>query len=535
MRAPPATARLLMLAASLALLVYALVVCAWQCDDAYITFRVVRNALEGHGLTWNPGERVQVFTHPLFMLLALAVHGVMGEVYYAMTFVCAGLAVGVAVGLVAASRERPALAVLLVLVLASSRAFVDFAVSGLENPLLEVLLLVGVSACGAEPYRRRTLLATLALSLAFLTRADAVLLLGPAWLWAVARRRPAVGAMLIGASPAIAWELFSLVYYGSLVPNTALAKLNLELSLASQFTSGVAYLRASLVADPVTLVATLCAVGVALLRGDARARCLALGSILYFGYVLRIGGDFMNGRFLGAPLVLALAAVAIAEREREPQGDRALALAGFGALVYGFLFAGSPLRSGIAYGTDRPMTAYVDAAGVADERAVYYPYTGLLPVLVHHSEAIERGELPMPPFPTSAFGADFARGAERVQVYGQVGFFGYHARGKTVIDLWSLCDPLLARIPYVPDRFHRIGHYPRPLPAGYVESRVQGRNVIHDPGLRSAYDDILRVVSGPVFTRERFAAIRRLATGAHSAAFARARGPAGVPSLATPR
>ena len=39
---------------------------AWLCDDAYISFRVVENAVSGHGLRWNVADRVQVFTHPLW-------------------------------------------------------------------------------------------------------------------------------------------------------------------------------------------------------------------------------------------------------------------------------------------------------------------------------------------------------------------------------------------------------------------------------------------------------------------------------------
>lgn len=36
-------------------------------DDAYITLRYVRNLLSGKGLAWNPGERVEGFTHPLWL------------------------------------------------------------------------------------------------------------------------------------------------------------------------------------------------------------------------------------------------------------------------------------------------------------------------------------------------------------------------------------------------------------------------------------------------------------------------------------
>src|SRR4051812_35898548 len=47
---------------------------AWIGDDAYITFRVVWNFVHGYGLTFNPDERVQAFTHPLWTFVIAAVH-----------------------------------------------------------------------------------------------------------------------------------------------------------------------------------------------------------------------------------------------------------------------------------------------------------------------------------------------------------------------------------------------------------------------------------------------------------------------------
>ncbi len=38
-------------------------------DDAYITLRTVDNFINGYGLTWNISERVQAYTHPLWMFL----------------------------------------------------------------------------------------------------------------------------------------------------------------------------------------------------------------------------------------------------------------------------------------------------------------------------------------------------------------------------------------------------------------------------------------------------------------------------------
>ena len=51
------------------LFVIILIRSAWVCDDAYITLRTVDNLYHGYGLTWNPGVRVQTYTHPLWMLI----------------------------------------------------------------------------------------------------------------------------------------------------------------------------------------------------------------------------------------------------------------------------------------------------------------------------------------------------------------------------------------------------------------------------------------------------------------------------------
>jgi len=40
-----------------------------QVDDAYISYRYAENLVNGHGLVWNPGERVEGFTNPLWTLL----------------------------------------------------------------------------------------------------------------------------------------------------------------------------------------------------------------------------------------------------------------------------------------------------------------------------------------------------------------------------------------------------------------------------------------------------------------------------------
>src|SRR6516162_6013646 len=68
---------------------------SWLSEDAYITYRVVDNFVHGYGLRWNPLERVQVYTHPLWVLSLLPLHWAVSDIYVAGTLLslaCSGLA-----------------------------------------------------------------------------------------------------------------------------------------------------------------------------------------------------------------------------------------------------------------------------------------------------------------------------------------------------------------------------------------------------------------------------------------------------------
>src|SRR5262245_50258912 len=55
---------------------------AWLCDDAYITLRVADNFLHGYGLRWNTMERVQAYTHPLWLSVLIVFYWLTGNAYY---------------------------------------------------------------------------------------------------------------------------------------------------------------------------------------------------------------------------------------------------------------------------------------------------------------------------------------------------------------------------------------------------------------------------------------------------------------------
>lgn len=49
--------------------VIVLIKSAWMGDDAFITMRTIDNFVNGYGLRWDLLERVQTFTHPLWLFL----------------------------------------------------------------------------------------------------------------------------------------------------------------------------------------------------------------------------------------------------------------------------------------------------------------------------------------------------------------------------------------------------------------------------------------------------------------------------------
>ncbi len=499
---------------------------AWVCDDSFITFRTIDNLVRGHGLTWNVAERVQTFTHPLWMLLLAAVYLVTHEAYYtvmAVSILISGVTAWWLVTRVAAS---PLGALLAVVVLTLSKAYVDYSTSGLENPLTFLLLVLFVSCCmsgrpqsgqvRADPEQPRPNLQDLAqqprpLALALIAgltatnRMDALLLVLPVLIAALRSLswRGRLATCILGFSPFLAWEAFAIVYYGFPFPNSAYAKLATGIPRIDLIRQGLHYFGNSLWIDPVTLVAVGAGALFVARRRVLEEMLLMTGVGLYVAYVLWIGGDFMSGRFLAAPLVVA--AAILARWRPEAPGVFAL-LPCLAVALVGLTTPNSPVYSGADYSAKHREDS-TDAARITDERAFYYQETGLLLA----------GRDVIMPYPSVAREAMQARdrGAKVVARFG-VGFFGYFVGPSVfIVEPWAITDPLLARLPVPAGAPWRIGHFRRDIPAGYEETLRDGVNRIADPRVARLYDAIVVVTRGPLFTGRRLQEIWKLNTGAY--------------------
>jgi len=148
-----------------------------MCDDAFITVRAVQNLLAGRCFAFNGDERVMGFTSPPWAVLLIVPRKIASDPFFTPMLLNAFVAMFGAWLLVYRTGSNRALALLAAVLLAFSRAFVDFSTSGLENSLIYAML--GLFAI--EVFRERPRLDRLGLwaSLLWATRMDSVLIGAP--------------------------------------------------------------------------------------------------------------------------------------------------------------------------------------------------------------------------------------------------------------------------------------------------------------------------------------------------------------------
>lgn len=484
----------------LALFGLVLVRTAWLSDDAFITLRTIDNVANGYGLRWNPAERVQSFTHPLWLLLLTPFYAVTREPFYTTLALQAVLSLAT-VALLARRVARSAARALLVLaVVISSKAFVDFSTAGLENPLTHILLLTfWIVWQRPSPSRQTIGLLWTITSLVMLCRQDLILLIGPA---AVAATLTGPAGtfrwVLAGVTPLVAWEAFSFVYYGVLVPNTALAKVSTGIPLSALAAQGVRYWQATSLFDPITIATIVMGTTVLGVLGGRPGRVMAIGVLLYSAYLIRVGGDFMTGRFFTPVLVWTIAGLAGLPLDVERRRPMMAAWAGAALFLLGLLQPAPPLASGARYGQLADGSSeYVEHFGVADERRFYYSSVGLLRRLGFGGR-----ETPNP-WMAAGIGQRRLASSKVVMEASNVGLFGYYAGPNVhIIDRNALCDPLLARLPAKTP--WRIGHFTREVPAGYADGWRRNVNGLTDPALHAFYDKIRTLTQEPIWSADRF-------------------------------
>ena len=464
---------------------------AWMNDDAFITFRTVDNFVRGFGLTWNPIERVQAYTHPLWMLLLLPLSLFHRDIF--LNGMVLSLALNFALFWILLKRSTTG--AFLVVLLYGAKCFQDYGISGLENPLLHLLLGLFVIATGRE----RLVEAVFIGALGYLTRQDSVLITAPclAYLGYLEARRAGfkrvIVAFSLGLSPVFIWSIFSFLYYGFIFPNTAYAKLATGIDSAPLIDAGLKYYKNSFNWDPLALTMIALTGVIVALRGKPCERIIFGGLVLYLIYVIQVGGDYMSGRFISAPFVLAVFLIAPYIRKT----------AGIGLAVIAVIAALFNPRS---FFSVLPLPEKIfDRARVADSRRSFANETSLVAYLKNDSSNRHRFNLK---------GIWMRREPRTVFTSKAIGMEGFAAGPKkTIIDIYGLSDPLLARLPVKDPTRWRVGHYARNIPTGYEKAILEGPDLIADKDLAEFYRALFVITRSPILSAERLTILLRFHLG----------------------
>jgi len=291
---------------------------AYYVDDAFISLRYCRNLIEGNGLTWNPGERIEGYSNFLYIILTAAV-GRLG-----IDLIAASRVVGIAAYIILAlfiilrvwrraGREPDTTSALTIplVISVSSLPIIIWSLGGLEASLFALFVTAGIWLFADAIENGRSPVAAGALfALAAMTRPEGVFFfLGAVTFGLLSRisaRRIRISAIIRMAALFIVifgvYYLWRFIYYGDPLPNTYYAKSGFY---AGKAFLGYVYMVKFFMAAPFILAIMLFEVVHTTIdrRWTLAISFLVTMTVGYLGYVIAIGGDHMSGFRFVAPII----------------------------------------------------------------------------------------------------------------------------------------------------------------------------------------------------------------------------------------
>ena len=504
-------------------------------DDAFISFRYARNLLEGNGLVWNPGERVEGYSNFLWVLELAAIWAATGVPpedavwWLSAAFTIATLgAMAWWVWRLPGLPNRGLVWWMALGLLCTNATFAKWTSGGgLETRQFTFFVVLAVVALTAHRGSRRGLLAaSLSLALASLTRPEGPLVAACCFAWWAAQevasgseeRNGGIRGWTLGLLRRIDWRgamalalpfllivgahfLWRYSYYDEWLPNTYYAKY-----VRPWWDIGLQYLAAAGLETGLYLLLPLGA-GAAWARWRERrdlAYALPLLIIaLHATYLARIGGDHFGWRPLDFywPLLALPAADGLA-RVGEALA-RLLRRWKFGArFAYGRLWAVALFLPALLYAGTIQVALFLDtfhrtsdSAPLREWSPRWLPPAPGMPALVALSTKLREttgsrwsGRHQGPVFARSLRQAwdayeDMERGLipdDAVALVYTAGIIPYYLPGLTFVDYSGLTDWVIARNPVARPNSERYLAHDRKPPPGYLEER--GVNfAVHPP------------------------------------------------------
>lgn len=285
-------------------------------DDAFISFRYAQNLIEGKGLVWNDGDRIEGYTNFLWTLL------IAGAMYLGIPPLFAAQWTGLALFIVTLLGCRKILLMLLrsepfailgLILIGTNYTFSCYATGGLETQLQtalvtwQIYLMLRLTNRSVQPLHDGFLLSILA-SLSVLTRLDSVLIasicIGFALITVHSRKPLFIINLLVPfiIIPGI-WIAWKFQYYGDIFPNTFYAKTSaLGLPL-----HGFYYIYLFFVSYWLIPFLFFFFTSLFKMAGAVRIAVFRFVGVItiWCAYVMAVNGDFMEFRFM-TPIIPAI-------------------------------------------------------------------------------------------------------------------------------------------------------------------------------------------------------------------------------------
>ena len=299
---------------------YGAVARTWTGDDAFISFRYAQNLIEGKGLVYNAGEKVEGYSNFLWtMLIALGMEmnldpidttNALGLVSFVLTIL---LFMYISWRFFKEYSPYGVFLPITALGLLAHAHFREFATGGLETSFFTFLVSLGFSGLIFSKSRRGFLLTGLVFVLVMLTRPDGFIFYGVSLLFLILTASSVPKRIWYFLLPLILifvpYYILRYRYYGYPFPNTYYAKS----AYLSWWSQGWYYLTLYFKAYYVFFLLPVLGV-VALIKAKRSLRKITrlplrfnplqnsvwlslLFSAIFTLYLVRLGGDFMFARF----------------------------------------------------------------------------------------------------------------------------------------------------------------------------------------------------------------------------------------------
>lgn len=499
-------------------------------EDAFISFRYVRNLLSGHGLVYNPGEYVEGYSNFLWVLELAVLWGVFGlRPEHAAPWLSIAFTVGTIAAMLWWVVRLPALQyrglvgwMALGVVCSSATFAVWTSAGGLETRQFTFFIVLAVVCLSLyRNIRRGLLVASLSLAAAALTRPEGSLVAVCCFGWFAIEGIIRDGRLRLYwrksaclATPfvvvVVAHFLFRYAYYGEWLPNTYYAK-----HVRPWYEAGFRYLWAAALETGLYLLLPLALLSLA--REWQKRRdltyMLPLSLIIFhMAYIARIGGDHFEYRpldfywpLLAVPVADGIVGLGVIISRRFRRGTSGHWKSGVCAflLFIPIVFYSNVIQGFLLIEKATHRAWFPDILDEDNESAGWlFTVPGIsslaAPIVRLHMQLTEQYIAKR----AGAFRSNAEWGIRSFRPYESVdwdmfpqdavasttsaGIMPFYAYGLTVIDEHGLNDATIARNPVShPNYQRRIAHDRHP-PDGYLESR--GVNLNLHPAVSSAAD-----------------------------------------------